>query len=131
MALMRAREGIMAPIREMLAESGVTEQQWRVLRVLAEFGPLESSVLADRASLLHPSLTRINAAMAAKGLITLRSGESDRRKRIAEITEAGSALLAAHTDQALRIRRGFQTTLGDEEYEHLLDLLAKLERRRS
>ena len=31
-ALIRAREGVMAPIREMLAETGITEQQWRVLR---------------------------------------------------------------------------------------------------
>ena len=33
-ALMRAREQVMAPIRNMLADSGITEQQWRVLRVL-------------------------------------------------------------------------------------------------
>ena len=29
----------MAPIRDMLRASGLTEQQWRVLRILSEFGP--------------------------------------------------------------------------------------------
>ena len=42
-ALLRAREKVMTPIRAMLAEAGITEQQWRVLRVLDEFGPLEAS----------------------------------------------------------------------------------------
>ena len=28
----------MTPIRDMLSETGITEQQWRVLRVLSEFG---------------------------------------------------------------------------------------------
>ncbi len=35
-ALLRARETVMGPIRDMLATSGVNEQKWRVLRVLQE-----------------------------------------------------------------------------------------------
>ena len=37
-ALMRSREKVMGPIRDMLKVSGITEQQWRVLRVLSESG---------------------------------------------------------------------------------------------
>ena len=40
-ALLRARETIMSPIRVMLAESDVNEQEWRVLRVLEEAGPVK------------------------------------------------------------------------------------------
>ena len=50
-ALIRAREGVMTPIRDMLAETGMTEQQWRVLRVLDEFGRMDTKTLADRACL--------------------------------------------------------------------------------
>ena len=39
-ALLRARERLMPPIREMLIRSGITEQQWRILRALEEAGPL-------------------------------------------------------------------------------------------
>ena len=34
-ALIRAREKVMGPIRDMLADSGITEQQWRILRVIS------------------------------------------------------------------------------------------------
>ncbi|MCR9055691.1 MAG: hypothetical protein NXI02_00005, partial [Rhodobacteraceae bacterium] len=58
-ALIRAREKVMGPIREMLSDCGITEQQWRILRVLEEFGPQDASSLAERACLLLPSQTRI------------------------------------------------------------------------
>ena len=71
-ALLRAREGTMIPIRVMLSATGITEQQWRVLRVLSEYGTLDTKTLANRASLLFPSLTRIAATMRKK-----RSHNSD------------------------------------------------------
>ena len=45
----------MQPIREMLAATGLTEQQWRVLRVLSEAGPVDATEVSDRAGLLLPS----------------------------------------------------------------------------
>jgi hypothetical protein len=45
----------MAHFRPMLARHDITEQQWRVLRVLAETGPVEATELANRASILPPS----------------------------------------------------------------------------
>jgi len=68
-ALIRAREGVMAPIRDMLSETGITEQQWRVLRVLAEYGQMDTKTLADRSSLLFPSLTRIAATLRFKEVL--------------------------------------------------------------
>ena len=47
----------MAPIRKMLLAAGITEQQWRILRVLTETGPIDAGSLAKRACLLAPSLT--------------------------------------------------------------------------
>ncbi len=126
-ALIRAREGIMAPIREMLAETGITEQQWRVLRVLSEYGLLDSTTLADRASLLLPSLTRIVATMRNKGLITQTRDEVDRRRQFIAITPAGQQIIDDYTEQAAEIVAGFRSTLGDQNYETLLDLLALLD----
>ena len=53
-ALLRAREQVMEPIRAMLADSGVTEQKWRVLRVLEEAGEIEPTVIAREACLHLP-----------------------------------------------------------------------------
>ncbi|WP_299030898.1 homoprotocatechuate degradation operon regulator HpaR [uncultured Sulfitobacter sp.] len=126
-ALIRAREGVMAPIREMLSETGITEQQWRVLRVLAEHGELDTSTLADRASLLFPSLTRIATTMRNKGLITQTRDENDRRRQIVAITPQGQKIIDDNIEQAGRIVEGFKTTLGLAQYEQLLDLLALLD----
>lgn len=129
-ALIRAREGVMAPIREMLSQTGITEQQWRVLRVLAEDGKLDTSTLAARASLLFPSLTRIANTMREKGLITQTRCASDRRRQIVEITPEGQQIIDDNQAQAAQIADGFRAKLGDEDFERLLDLLGKLDPQR-
>ncbi len=49
-ALLRARERVMGPIREILNESGISEQKFRVLRVVEESGPMEQTALANPSS---------------------------------------------------------------------------------
>lgn len=126
-ALIRAREGVMAPIREMLADTGITEQQWRILRVLAEHGAVDASTLADRASLLFPSLTRIAAAMRDKGLITQTRDKKDRRRQMIAITPKGQKIIDVNTARAAEIVVGFKAKLGEAQYEQLLDLLSLLD----
>ncbi len=117
----------MIPIREMLSDTGITEQQWRVLRVLAEYGALDSSTLADRASLLFPSLTRIAATMRDKGLITQTRSATDRRKQIVAIAPEGQKIIDDRTEEAVQIVADFKARLGQEKYEQLLDLLGQLD----
>ena len=126
-ALIRARVGVMAPIREMLSETGITEQQWRVLRVLSEHGLLDTTTLAERSSLLFPSLTRIAASMRDKGLITQTRDEIDRRRQLIEITAAGQKIIDDHTSQSTQIVDDIKTKLGTDNYETLLDLLGLLD----
>ena len=40
-ALLRAREAVMWRFRPLVAAASLTDPQWRVLRVLNEFGPLD------------------------------------------------------------------------------------------
>ena len=117
----------MSPIRDMLAETGLTEQQWRVLRVLEENGPMVANQLATAACLLLPSLTRITAAMAAKGLITQVKDENDGRRQVIAITKAGRTIIIEKSDQAANIIESFRARLGHLEYEKLLDLLSSLD----
>jgi homoprotocatechuate degradation regulator HpaR len=126
-ALIRARESVMSPIREMLSETGITEQQWRVLRVLAEFGRMDTKTLADRSSLLFPSLTRIAATLRDKGLVTQTRDDEDRRRQLIEITGDGQRIIDDHAAQAADIVAGFKNKLGEADYEALLDLLARLD----
>lgn len=117
----------MPPIREMLAETGITEQQWRVLRVLAEYGPQNSSTLANRACLLFPSLTRIAKTMGEKGLITLSRDDTDKRRQTIALTAAGQQIIDDKAQQAALIVKALKKKLGEEKYEQLLDTLALLD----
>jgi homoprotocatechuate degradation regulator HpaR len=126
-ALLRARERVMGPIRAMLSESDVTEQQWRVLRVLEEAGPMEPTRIADLACLLLPSLTRILQKLEEKQLIHRERDKVDRRKQVVRISETGSALIAANWEASVALMDRVRDHMGAEQYESLLDLLNELD----
>jgi homoprotocatechuate degradation regulator HpaR len=127
-ALLRGRETVMAPIREMLASSGINEQKWRVLRVLQEKGPLELSQVAEEAALLLSSLTRMVRPMQEEGLIARSIPEEDRRKSIIAIAPAGEALLAAHAKKSAAILDRIEKQFGRDRLNLLLDLLEDLKK---
>jgi len=130
-ALLRARETVMAPVRVMLAQSGISEQKWRVIRVLDEAGPMEQTALAKAACLLLPSLTRMLRAMEQEGLLTRATDAGDRRKSIVTITQAGRAVLADHAAESAAIAGALETRFGADKLEELLDLLDALTERDS
>ena len=125
-ALIQARESIMAPIREMLVDCGLTEQQWRVLRVLAEFGPQDAKQLAERACLLPPSLTRITRTMCNQGLMKQDQDRQDRRRQKLAITANGQQIIAHNRTRALDIVDDYKKRLGEKDYNTLLDLLGRM-----
>ncbi|WP_108860585.1 homoprotocatechuate degradation operon regulator HpaR [Ruegeria sp. Alg231-54] len=125
-ALLRARERVMGPIRNMLADAGVTEQQWRVLRVLKEEGPQEPTHIADRSCLLLPSLTRILQKLEAKDLIRRRVHPEDKRRQIIDITAKGEKIIQDNMQVTLRLAEDIKTQLGPGRHEALLDLLNDL-----
>ena len=126
-ALMRSREKVMAPIRDMLRASGLTEQQWRVLRILSEFGPQDLTEIARQACLLMPSLSRIIRSLAQNGLVIRASDAKDRRRQTVVISPSGQQLIDDNLLQATQIAANYQDQLGAERYELLLDLLTELE----
>lgn len=126
-ALIRAREGVMGPIRDMLQQTGMTEQQWRVLRVLAEYGQMDTKTLAERSSLLFPSLTRIASTLRDKGFVTQIRDQKDRRRQLIEITTEGQAIIDDRAEQAAQIVADLKARLGAQQYEMLLDLLETLD----
>ena len=128
-ALMRSREKVMAPIREMLKASGITEQQWRVLRILSEFGPQDLTEIASKASLLTPSLSRIIRKLGEEKFIIRAMDPDDRRRQTVVIRPAGQKIINDNMPQAIKISNEFQRRLGKARYELLLDLLADLEQK--
>ncbi len=116
----------MGPVRKMLSDAGVTEQQWRVLRVLKEEGSQEPTHIAERACLLLPSLTRILQKLETKGLIRRHTHPGDKRRQIVEITDRGATIIKDNIDVTLQLAEEIKAQLGPERHEALLDLLNDL-----
>lgn len=125
-SLTRAREAVMAPIRKMLQKAGITEQQWRVLRVLSESGKMDTGMLANRAALMSPSLSRIVQSMENAGLVSREADPNDRRRQHIAITDAGQAIINDHMIEASDIAAYYRDILGDKDHDTLVTLLQKL-----
>lgn len=93
MLLLKARETAMAYFRPSLQEHGLTEQQWRVLRALQEFGELSAAGLAKECVILAPSITRILKKLAAAELVEVARSRVDGRELQVRLAERGSAVI--------------------------------------
>ncbi len=125
-ALLRARETVMGQIRPMLSDAGVTEQQWRVLRVLVEDGPMDPTDIADKSCLLLPSLTRILKFLEENSLVTRTRHETDGRRFVVEITSKGRGLIDENAQTSNRIYSEIEAAFGVKKMDELLDLLDEL-----
>lgn len=122
-ALLRAREALMSHFRPMLAEHDITEQQWRVIRILAEAGTVDASEMADRAFILAPSLTRIIRSLEERGIIAKAKDNNDGRRVLLEITPAGLAIIEEVAPESRSIYERFEKRFGVKRLESLLDML--------
>ena len=57
--LIQAREALMTQFRPILNQANITDQQWRIIRLLAENGTLDFQDFGQSACILRPSLTGI------------------------------------------------------------------------
>jgi homoprotocatechuate degradation regulator HpaR len=107
--LLQAREAVMAHTRPSLREHGLSDQQWRVLRVLGEHAHeaagIETGRIAREAFLLGPSLSGVLARMERDGLITRGKCPQDARRTVVRATPRGldkvqalSQTIEAHYD---------------------------------
>jgi homoprotocatechuate degradation regulator HpaR len=126
-ALLRARERVMGPIRALLSGADMTEQQWRVLRVVQESGPIDPTQIAEKACLLLPSLTRILQKLEEKQLISRERDTEDRRRQVVQIAPAGARIIADNIEASLELIDRTRQRMGPDRYEALLDLLNELD----
>lgn len=113
----------MAHFRPMLARHNVTEQQWRVIRVLGEESPLDASEVAARASILAPSLTRIIKALEDRKFIIRGKFEDDGRRVLLAIAPIGMALIDEVQPERQLIYSAIKERFGEDRVEQLLDML--------
>jgi homoprotocatechuate degradation regulator HpaR len=124
--LLRAREAVMSHFRPVLAAHDVTEQQWRVIRVLAEAETLDATEVAEKAFILAPSLTRMIRSLEERGFITRHKDKADGRRVLLQIAPAGRAIIDEVMPDSLKVYADIDSRFGAERVEQLLDLLEEL-----
>lgn len=127
MALLQAREAAMRLFRPLLAEHGLTEQQWRVLRALASSEePLEVGAIVDSTFLLAPSLSRILKDLEGRDLVSRSPVATDQRRAEISLTGDGHLLVSTVAPQSEAVYNQIESAFGNTELQDLMRRLATL-----
>jgi homoprotocatechuate degradation regulator HpaR len=117
----------MVHTRPSLRDHGLSDQQWRVLRVLGEHAEeaegIETGRVAREAFLLGPSLTGVLARMERDGLITRARCPQDARRTVVRATEAGLAKVQALSQTIETHYAWMEQQLGKAHLKALYELL--------
>jgi homoprotocatechuate degradation regulator HpaR len=116
----------MVRTRPGLREHGLSDQQWRVLRVLGEHGTVETGRVAREAYILGPSLTGVLARMERDGLVRRERDPADQRRTVVEATPKGLKMVQrlSHTVEAHY--QWLEQSLGKQKLAQLYELLDQL-----
>ncbi|MFP5467119.1 MAG: homoprotocatechuate degradation operon regulator HpaR [Gammaproteobacteria bacterium] len=125
--LLEAREAVMQHTRPSLREHGLSDQQWRVLRVLGEHADdpagVETGRVAREALLLGPSLSGVLTRMERDGLITRQRCRRDARSTMVRATSTGLTLVHKLSVTIESHYQWMESQLGKERLAQLYALL--------
>jgi len=110
---LKARDCLMSHFRPILQHFGVTEQQWRVLRILDEREQLEPREIGDLCQILSPSMAGVLARMEQMELILRSRIVEDQRRVLVRLAPKGEQLI------------NVMAPLIDAQYKHLESALGK------
>ncbi|PTU64543.1 MULTISPECIES: homoprotocatechuate degradation operon regulator HpaR [Chromobacterium] len=125
--LLRAREAVMSYFRPVLSRHGLSEQQWRVLRLLAERGNMEAGEIAQRAGIHPPSLSGILARMERDDLVYRHRAQADNRRLIVTPTQHAKTLTQRIIPLSNDCYRQIEAHFSQAKLQALLALLDELE----
>lgn len=128
--LLQAREAVMAHTRPSLREHGLSDQQWRVLRVLGEHAHepagIETGRVAREAYLLGPSLTGVLSRMERDGLIMRERCPQDARRSVVRATALGLDKVQALSQTIEAHYSWMEQQLGKDKLRQMYALLDEL-----
>lgn len=126
LSLLQAREAAMSYFRPSLNEHGLTEQQWRVIRILKQHDELEILQLAELACILKPSMTGVLARMEAAGLVQRRKADQDQRRVLVALAKKGEDCFSSMSGCMEDNYQRLQSQFGEAKLQSLLGLLEEL-----
>ncbi|WP_241241121.1 homoprotocatechuate degradation operon regulator HpaR [Burkholderia cenocepacia] len=128
MLLLEARETLMGLFRPILKEFSLTEQQWRIIRVLdgEPAHALEAGQIAKRCCILSPSLTGVLERMERDGLITRTRAQEDQRRLLVSLTPQSRKLVTEIGPRIDAQYRQLEARFGQDGLEDIYRALDRL-----
>lgn len=105
---------------------GITQNQYAVMIVLAEQGPLGQHRLAELAAMDARNIVAVLDSLTAAGLAERRPHDTDRRRRVVTLTASGARLIDTVGQAAAQGQDDFLRALDPAERDHLNALLQRL-----
>ncbi len=91
--LLIARETLLDRFRPVLREHGLTEQQWRIIRVLSDAGPLPLKDIVEHCQIFGSSLTGIVTRMESQHYVRRVAHAEDGRVTLITLTPKARKLV--------------------------------------
>jgi homoprotocatechuate degradation regulator HpaR len=128
--MLQAREHVIAHFRPILNAHGITEQQWRIVRLLLDTGPLEPHEIGELCRLSSPSLAGVLSRMEDIGFVRRKRLADDQRRLLVSLTPRSRALATRMAPLIEAVYARIEERLGKEFadgfYRALDELIEKL-----
>jgi homoprotocatechuate degradation regulator HpaR len=121
--LLQAREQVIARFRPLLNAHGITEQQWRIVRVLLETGPLEPREIGTLCRISSPSLAGVLTRMEELGLVARKRFERDQRRVRVSLTRRSRGLATRMAPKVEAQYRQIEEQVGKLACQRLVQVL--------
>ncbi|MCC7462783.1 MAG: homoprotocatechuate degradation operon regulator HpaR [Gammaproteobacteria bacterium] len=124
--LQQARECVISRFRPLLNAQRITEQQWRIVRLLLESGPLEPRQIGEACNISSPSLAGVLARMHNMGLIDRQRFDTDQRRVSVSLNARSRALAERLAPQIEAVYADIEARVGVEFTRRLYAMLDEL-----
>jgi homoprotocatechuate degradation regulator HpaR len=126
--LLQSRETLMRRFRPVLKQHGLTEQQWRILRVLLNEDGLEPRQLCERCLISSPSITGVLMRMEEAGWIQRARMAHDQRRVTVTVTAATKKLGKSIGPLIEREYVALEKLVGVKQLQQVYDALDTLQK---
>jgi homoprotocatechuate degradation regulator HpaR len=126
MMLYRSLDAVTPRFRKIFSDFGLTEQQWRVLRVLWERQDVTLNELSGITLIPAPSLVGVVDRLQGMGLVERRRSDADRRKVYVLATQKGGELEAKVMPRVASAYAALKQSVDAETWDQVLKGLQQI-----
>lgn len=108
---------------------GISMPEWRVIAILARFGPLSANAVCERIAMDKVQVSRAVARAVENGLVDRATDRTDRRRSVLTLTAKGRHIHDQIVPLATQLQDHLLDALRAEERHLLFQLLDRLQDR--